>query len=88
MGYGAEILIKFINQRHAGRNVDSYDLIFAQVVKIFDECPERIPVRCDDHPFPGEHILFYHFFKVRDDTLNRRFETFMQRQECRIHGFL
>mmetsp|Transcript_17479 Transcript_17479/g.25515 ORF Transcript_17479/g.25515 Transcript_17479/m.25515 type:complete len:364 (-) Transcript_17479:959-2050(-) len=47
---GVEAGIQVINQGHAGRDVQTSDLLLRDVVQLLDQSPQRVAVSGDDHP--------------------------------------
>lgn len=50
-----EVVIQLVNEGNAGRDVELEDLLFGEVVEVFDQCAKAIPVSGDDDAFAGLH---------------------------------
>lgn len=74
------IIIKFVDQRDTGRDVEIDDFLIRNVVKIFHEGAQGVAMSGDDDVLSVFDIGFNDFFPIGNDTVDCGLQGFCQRQ--------
>ena len=64
-GY-VEVIVKLVNKRNAGRDVQLCDFILRDVVQIFNQSTQRVAVSCDQNLLASQHVLLDVLFIERN----------------------
>ena len=65
-----EIFIQLVNEGNAGRDVELEDLLFGEVIEVFDQGAKAVPVSGDDDAFAGLHSGCDFFVPERKKALD------------------
>src|SRR5215471_6357850 len=60
-----QLAVELVDERLAGRDVETNDLLVGDVVEILDQRPQAVAVRSDDHALPRAHGRRDHAVPVR-----------------------
>src|SRR5215471_4373454 len=55
MSQRLQLAVELVDERLAGWDVEIHDLLLGDVVEIFDERPQAVAMRGDDHALAGAH---------------------------------
>ena len=82
--HNGKIRCKFIDERYGGRDVYADDLLLGEVLKIFDQCAQGIPMRGNHHAFArfdaGTNLLL----KIGDHTRDGVLQALGQGELARV----
>src|SRR5690606_8561610 len=81
---GAQLLVQFVDQRLAGRNVQVHDIVVRDVVQVLDQRTQAVAVGGDEHTTPGTNGRGNGFVPERQNALHRVLETLGGRQQSGI----
>src|SRR5262245_61713019 len=75
-----QVAVELVDERLAGWDVETYDLLIGDVVEILDQRPQAVAVRGDDHALPGAHGRRDHAVPVRQKAGDGVLEAFGARE--------
>ena len=68
--------IQLVNKRHSGGNVQLEDILVRNVIEVFYECPQTVPVRGNDYTLACDDGRCYRLVLVRKHPRNRVLQAF------------
>src|SRR5262252_2651613 len=80
MSQRLQLAVELVDERLAGWDVEIHDLLLGDVVEIFDERPQAVAMRGDDHALAGAHGRPDHVLPVRQKASDRVLEALGARE--------